>query len=238
MSKPKISVLLPTRKRVDAVIKSLSSLILTATDQSAIEIMIAYDADDEESRAFFADQWVDFIGQSECSYQIFETERFGYTRLNEYVNLLGENAQGDWVFFWNDDSLMLTDGWDQEVLKHDPTALKLLRIPCQNMNHPFALMPIIPRAWIDVFGCISPVSHSDWWIFNVCYPNQRVIDLGALFYHDRADVTGGNNDETFAERSYSADGQDPTNLYDYVHPHRQHELREWIKRLSEYNTNV
>ena len=159
-----------------------------------------------------------------------------YIRLNEYVNLLGENAQGDWVFFWNDDSLMLTDGWDQEVLKHDPTTLKLLRIPCQNMNHPFALMPIIPRVWIDFFGCISPVSHSDWWIFNVCYPNQLVFDIDALFYHDRADVTGGNNDETFAERSYSADGRDPSNPYDYVHPQRQHELREWIKKLSEYYT--
>lgn len=100
------------------------------------------------------------------------------------------------------------------------------------MAHPFALMPIIPRAWIDFFGCISPVSHSDWWIFNVCHPNQLVFDINASFYHDRADVTGGNNDETFAERSYSADGRDPTNPYDYIHPQRQKELGEWINKLA------
>ena len=238
MSKPKISILLPTRKRTQALVNSLNSLITTATNQSAIEIMIAYDKDDDESREFFAEQWADYIAQSDCSYQIFETERFGYTKLNEYVNLLGANATGEWVFFWNDDSLMLTDGWDQEVLKHDPTSLKLLRIPCQNMNHPFALMPIIPRKWIEFFGCISPVSHSDWWIFNVCYPNQLVFDINALFYHDRADVTGGNNDETFAERSYSADGRDPANPYDYVHPDRQRDLQEWIFKLAEHKKNV
>lgn len=238
MSKPKISILLPTRKRTQALVNSLNSLITTATDQSAIEIMIAYDDDDDESREFFADQWADYIAQSDCSYQIFETERFGYTKLNEYVNLLGAKARGDWVFFWNDDSLMLTDGWDQEVLKHDHTTLKLLRIPCSTMHHPFALMPIIPRKWIEFFGCISPVSHSDWWIFNVCYPNQLVFDINALFYHDRADVTGGNNDETFAERSYSADGKDPTNPYDYVHPVRQRDLQEWILKLAEHKKNV
>jgi hypothetical protein len=52
-------------------------------------------------------------------------------------------------------------------------------------------------------------------------------------YHDRADVTGGNNDETFQEQSYAADGKDPSNPEDYAHPDRQQELREWINRLND-----
>ena len=147
---------------------------------------------------------------------------------------LGEAAEGDWIFFWNDDSLMLTDNWDAEVLQYDPERIQLLRIPCSTMNHPFALMPIVPRSWVDIFGCVSPVSHSDWWIFNVCRPINLVEDINAIFYHDRADVTGNNNDQTFAERSYSADGKDPTNPYDWSHPDRKTELLEWIEKLRTY----
>lgn len=235
MATPKISILLPTRKRTEALINSLNSLITTASDSANLEILIAYDEDDRESQEFFATQWADYIAQCNASYKIFETERFGYTRLNEYINLLAENATGDWLFFWNDDALMLTDNWDSEVLKNDVSKMQLLRIPCSTMEHPFALMPIFPRTWVETFGCVSPVSHSDWWIYNVCKPNNLVSDINALFYHDRADVTGGNNDETFAERSYSADGKDPTNLYDYAHPQRQQELREWIQKLSTLN---
>jgi hypothetical protein len=53
------------------------------------------------------------------------------------------------------------------------------------------------------------------------------------FYHDRADVTGGNDDETFREQSYAADGKDPTNPEDYSHPERRLELNEWVLKLQE-----
>ena len=50
MNKPKISILLPTRKRTAAVIKSIGSLLANAKDTSRIEILVAYDNDDEESQ--------------------------------------------------------------------------------------------------------------------------------------------------------------------------------------------
>jgi hypothetical protein len=81
------------------------------------------------------------------------------------------------------------------------------------------------------------VNHSDWWIFNVTVPNGCAKNIPVQVYHDRADVTGGNNDETFAEQSYAADGRDPTNPEDYSHPERQLELREWIKKLNDRIVN-
>lgn len=233
MNTPKISIILPTRKRTEALVNSLNSLLALADDTSRIEICIAYDDDDDESREFFATQWADYISQCNATSKIFETERFGYTRLNEYINLLGEESTGDWIFFWNDDALMQTQGWDTEVVKHDPEKIKLLRMPCTSMEHPFALFPVFPRKWIDLFGKISPVSHNDWWIYNVTKPLNLVEDIPVYVYHDRADVTGGNNDETYKERSYSADGRDKTNPYDYIHPDRQQDLLDWIKRLQE-----
>jgi len=233
MTKPKISILLPTRKRTEAVVKSIGSLLANAADTSRIEILIAYDNDDDESRKFFAETWFPYIGQCSATSKVFETERFGYLRLYKYVNFLAEQATGDWIMFWNDDALMLTENWDEEIVKHD-NWFGLLRMPCVTMNHPFALFPIIPRQWINVFGRVSPVNHSDWWIYNVTAPVGRLMNIPVQVYHDRADVTGNNNDETFREQSYAADGRDPTNPEDYVHPDRRAELEEWIKKLEKH----
>ena len=232
MNKPKISILLPTRKRTAAVIKSIGSLLANAKDTSRIEILVAYDDDDEESREFFAETWLPFLEQCQATSKVFETERFGYLRLYKYVNFLAEQASGDWIMFWNDDALMLTENWDEEIVNNDGY-FGLLRMPCVTMNHPFALFPIIPREWVDLFGMVSPVNHSDWWIYNVTVPAGQMKNIPVNVYHDRADVTGGNNDETFKEQSYAADGKDPTNPEDYAHPERQSDLRDWIRKLTE-----
>lgn len=232
MTKPKISILLPTRKRTEAVIKSVGSLLANADNPADIEILIAYDNDDEESKEFFSTTWFPFLEQAGTTTKVFETERFGYLRLYKYVNLLAEQASGDWIMFWNDDALMLTEHWDTEIAKHDGY-FGLLRMPCVTMEHPFALFPIIPREWVDYFGKVSPVNHSDWWIYNVTAPVGRLRNIPVQVYHDRADVTGGNNDETFKEQSYGADGKDPSNPEDYAHPERQKDLSIWIQKLLE-----
>lgn len=231
MNKPKISILLPTRKRTQAVVHSVGSLLARAKDPTSIEILIAYDDDDIESREFFSTTWYPFLAQVGAQTKVFETERFGYLRLYKYVNFLAEQAQGDWIMFWNDDALMLTDNWDIEIVRQEGF-WGLLRMPCVTMDHPFALFPIIPRDWIDFFGCVSPVNHSDWWIFNVTRHLHRIRDIPVDVYHDRADVTGGNNDETFREQSYAADGKDPTNPEDYSHPDRIQDLHSWINKLA------
>jgi hypothetical protein len=153
--------------------------------------------------------------------------------LYKYVNFLAEQASGDWIMFWNDDALMLTENWDEHIVEHDDW-FGLLRMPCVTMNHPFALFPIVPRQWVDLFGCISPVNHSDWWIYNVTAPVNRIMNIPVEVYHDRADVTGNNNDETFREQSYAADGKDPSNPEDYSHPDRRQDLLVWIKKLETH----
>jgi hypothetical protein len=60
----------------------------------------------------------------------------------------------------------------------------------------------------------------------------RLLNIPVQVYHDRADVTGGNNDETFKEQSYAADGKDPTNPEDYAHPDRQRDLTDWVTKLA------
>jgi hypothetical protein len=139
--------------------------------------------------------------------------------------------------FWNDDAVMLTNAWDREVLKY-PDYFGCLRMQCINHQHPFALFPIIPQGWVKLFKEISPVVHSDWWIYNVTAPLTRMLNIRVDVYHNRADITGGNNDETYRETSYSADGKDPTNPVDYAHPDRQRDLMTWRERLARHTGQI
>lgn len=234
MKKTKISILLPTRQRSRALITSLTSLINNHSGESDLEILIAYDNDDSESRDFFRDRWPEIAKHLPGhELQVFEVERYGYTKLNKYVNFLGTQATGDWLMFWNDDAVMLSSNWDREVTKY-PDYFGCLRMQVINHLHPFALFPIIPRTWLDVFGEISPVTHSDWWIYNVSAWATRLLNIRVDVYHNRADLSGGNNDETYSEISYSADGRDPTNPYDYIHPDRQRDLQAWREKMQSY----
>jgi len=227
----KISILLPTRKRTKLAKTSLVSLVSKANDPKRIELCIAYDEDDTESDEFFNSQeWIDTINSLGCSSQTHKTPRYGYLGLFRYVNYLAENATGSWVMFWNDDAVMETEGWDISI-DNNADYFGCLRMPCSTMNHPFALFPIIPKRWVDLFGCVSVVNHSDWWIYNVCKPVNRIKDIPVTVAHNRADVNGENNDETFNENSYALDGRNPTNPDDYSHPQRIKDRKAWETKL-------
>ena len=233
--KPKISIMFPTRKRTDALIKSVASLLHFAHDTANIEFLIVYDQDDEESREFFANEWEPFLAQTKATSKVFASVRHGYLRLHKYVNHLATEAEGDWICSWNDDCYMLTQDWDKHIIEND-NFFGLLRMPCANMEHPFALMPVVPREWINVFGEVSVVNHIDWWIYQVCKFNNAVRDIPVQIYHDRADVTGNNNDSTYQERSYDHDGKNPNNPEDHSHPDRRRDLQNWIEKFHNHVT--
>lgn len=230
----KISILLPTRHRVEMVKKSLHSLLSNAANTSRIELMIGIDEDDTESRQFFyGSEWKEFLSNWAVTYQVVTTERFGYTGLFKYVNLLGEKSTGQHLMFWNDDAIMLSTNWDVAI-DNDSGYFGVLRMQCVNHPHPFALFPIIPRQWQELFGCISKVAHSDWWIYQICKPVNRVKNINVNVYHDRADLTGNNKDQTYQEQSYSLDGKNPNHPHDWSHPDRIRDRKYWEQTLMLY----
>jgi glycosyltransferase involved in cell wall biosynthesis len=222
-----ISIILPTRKRTELLTKSVASLVDTAANKDNLEILVAYDSDDEESKDYFANpNW------TTIQHKEFEFERQGYAKLHNYVNFLGEKAKGSWINFWCDDLFMLDEGWDEEVLSHEGF-FGLLRTNTVNHPHPFAMAPIFPAEWVSYFGKVSPVTHCDWWLWNVCHLANRVIDIPIRTYHDRFDLTGNNEDIMWEERDYSADGKNPTNPSDWSHPDRRRDLITWSEKLKK-----
>lgn len=225
-----ISVLLPTRQRTTLVKRSLHSLAATAQDPSQIEVLVAYDNDDSESHDFFhSPEWPDWSSQHGMRGQAFAVPRWGYRNLHEYYNYLAQRTKGAWLLMWNDDALMETAGWDQQVRANDHWRM-LLHITCRNLVMNCSIFPLFHREWLDLFGTVSPINHPDSWISEVCWQARarRVIDV--VTYHDRADLTGNNKDSTFLARDYSTHAEFKSDDMKALR-------KEWAAKLQDYLKN-
>ncbi|MGW0905019.1 glycosyltransferase family 2 protein [Streptomyces sp. NPDC002853] len=181
-----ISVLLPSRGRPQPLADTVATLLELADKPGGIQILIAADPDDrptlQVSLPWQASVWT-------------APERYGYPRLHKYVNRLAEQADGDWLMLWNDDARILTEGWDRLVEEREPSVLW----PHSNDIATCNTFPVWPRAWTDHLGHVSLSPHCDSWIQ---YLGQTLglherVQIEVL--HDRADLTGGHDDQTRAE---------------------------------------
>ncbi len=144
-----ISVLCPTRRRWDMLAASLASLEDRRTGDGTAEYLVAHDPDDPppyppppHARFWEAPQ------------------RYGYQRLHEYYNALAAQAQGDWLFIWNDDARLLSAGWDEVIEAQEPALLR----PGHNGPPHCNAFPVVPAEWIRLLGHVSLDPYVDTWL--------------------------------------------------------------------------
>lgn len=224
-----ISILLPTRGRTTTLRDSLVSLANLADNPSKVEFLLAFDHDDANSIEWCQENVLPELDQRGCKYTVLGFERLGYIRLNEYVNSLAAQAQGQWLFFWGDDAVMLTQGWDSRIVEVDK--FRVLRIPTHN-QHPYAIFPIVPREWYELFGYISAHQLSDSYVSQVAYMVDIVQDIAVEVIHDRFDITGNNNDDTYKNRPMLEGNINDPRDFNHI-SWRQRRMKDGSK-LSDY----
>ena len=114
----KIAILLPTRGRTEALDRSLIGLLELADDLDSIQLLLGLDTDDAVGIAHFQNNLQPRLDAMGVDYTAMTFNPMGYGRLNESINELAKNSSADWLFFWNDDAIMETQGWDLEIVKH------------------------------------------------------------------------------------------------------------------------
>ena len=235
-----ISIILPTRGRTNGALQaSIESLLKNADDPSRIEIMLGVDDDDQESIDWVNNDASDFVKPYGCACKAKVFRPLGYEQLNVYVNLLCHASSGSWLFLWNDDALMQTKGWDTVVRSYDGQ-FKCLA-PQDNHDHPFAIFPLIPADWFVLCDAWSINAQNDTWVSVIARMNGIFERIDIDILHDRADMTGGNDDETFANRKYMEGNlQDPK---DFNHPnmqqarmHHASKIDWFLKKLGVHTT--
>lgn len=181
-----ISALLPSRGRPESLAESIASLFTLAADPGAVEVLVAADPDDDETRT----------AAVVAGWQVrtwTAPERYGYARLHEYYNHLAAIAAGEWCLLWNDDATMRTQGWDQVIAAEAPGVL------WTQSNHGPYFFPAWPKAWSDAWGHASLSPNVDVWLGEVAGRLGLARPVPVEVHHDRKDITGGHDDQTYAE---------------------------------------
>ena len=214
----KISILLPTRGRPELMKKSIEGLLSKASNPGRLELLLGIDNDDEGLQEFIKDELGPLCNKLnvDCKAQVFPP--LGYAKLHHYVNTLAAHATGEWLFFWNDDGIMVTEGWDDVISSHDGE-FKLLGPRDNHNGHPYAIFPIVPRDWFILMGNLSQNAQNDAWLSHIAYMLDIFERIDVEFIHDRADITGNNDDETFRNREYKEGN--PEDPEDFGHPDQQ-----------------
>jgi hypothetical protein len=125
-------------------------------------------------------------------------ERYGYRGMNKYLNGLAELSKGDWLVNWNDDAIMLTEGWDEILMSLDPSVL--IAGLQDNVPGDLVCFPAVRREAVKALGefCVD-TPHVDTWWQDIGRSSGRLQSVPIYVFHDRFDLTGGNNDATWQE---------------------------------------
>lgn len=193
-----IAILLPTRGRDGMLERSIKSLFDLADDPKRIQLMLAFDKDDTLGIGHFVNHIQPWLDSTDADYHAMEFEPLGYIRLNQYVNALAANSDAKWLVFWNDDAVMQTQGWDTTIMSYQDQ-FKLLAFHT-HQDHPYSIFPIVPRAWFDLLGYLSPHQISDAWLSQQAYVLDIWQRIPVDVLHDRHDLTGNNDDSTYRNR--------------------------------------
>lgn len=189
-----ISMLLPARGRTANLYASVDSVYSLASHPENVEVLVRMDDDDkclQDEQVVLADI-AKHVGRDLVRVEV--GPRLGYARMHEYYNDLAARARGDWLFIWNDDIEMLTEGWDEKIAD---APLFSVQFPRRDMRDTTDYtLPVVGRPVYESVGHLSLNAYCDAWISDVsAFAGTSVIRNDVVFLHHRLD------DETLREQA-------------------------------------
>jgi hypothetical protein len=188
INRPYISILLPTRKRVDLLQKSLTSIFSLANPEiNNFEVIVKVDLDDFET--------LDYIKtwdpQIENLHFLISSRRKGYLSLIDFYEDMVDLAKGKYIQAFNDDAIILTPNWNS-ILESKLTDFKFYY---PKVNGYKEALYCIPKELYHLWGHVAPHNQSDGhlnWVgqtlglvdeTSIDKDNLKFINLTSRDYH-------------------------------------------------------
>ena len=228
-----IAVLLPTRSRTDALTTSVTSIVDLADNISHLQLIFGFDDDDEIGLNHFETVIQPFLDKRGVCYEAQSFKSMGYAGLNRYYNHLAKSTSADWLFVWNDDAVMETQGWDS-VIEQYTGEFKLLKVHTHN-DHPYSIFPIMPRAWYDLMNHLSRHQMIDAELSQLAFllDIMQVIEVDVT--HNQVELTKDSTDPLKPKVRFEGD---PTNPIDFHHPQNSALRYQDCDMIAEYMRKI
>lgn len=200
MSYKKISILIPTRRRLDFLTKMMNSYFETLVEPDLSEFVFRCDKDDIESVRFLSQyDWPIIVGP----------RREGYKSLPTFYNEMAGVASGDLLICGNDDMRFATRGWQSLIIEEaDKYPDGIFNIGVSTgLNDDKFPFSIVSRRLVDAMGQINDprLLFSDIYLLDVTKHFGRAIRTDKVaFPHDWA---GHTDDEVRREANQHEFGQ-------------------------------
>lgn len=198
-SGPLVSIMLPTRGRPTQLLESVESCVNTAKDPTKLEFIIKVDEDDldtiETTRLLSKS-----ISPTKLT-TIISPRGNGFLDIHHWYNqLMWPKATGDWLLLWNDDSRMLTKGWDEIIrvvvtnpwhgCPGDVSAL----VPETNDEQSSNETVMVRRKSCEIMGRVFGSPYGDSWLLQVMAMVDSVTRLPTVqVEHKRVDCKEKND---------------------------------------------
>lgn len=221
MSQFDISIIFPTRGRLPLLEKTIDSIFGTAKFPEKIEVSLAYDSDDPDTKAKIVELQNKWRGMELVATEVYCDAAMAEAGINihqQYFAPLARNSKAELVWEIGNDVVIITKHWDEilttyanEFLDKHPDRLMYCKI-----NHDsnvqtafgFCCFPIISRAHILSVGCGVPQEITSWnsdlflWQIYKHLCEDRILDLSDkievqhLSYHSKRYHEGKEVKET------------------------------------------
>ncbi len=148
MPRPTLSLIVPTRRRLEQLSRFLDSVARTAKHPAAIEVVLVVDADDPESGAVRHD------GLTLKHVVVPPGRTMGALNAAGY-----EAAAGEYVMLLNDDVVARTRGWDETALRccrRFPDGIVLIHVNDTLSRDHLCTFPLVSRTFCELAGGVCP----------------------------------------------------------------------------------
>lgn len=171
-----ISILTPTRERVEMCERMIQSVIDTVNHPERIELCFHVDWDDPQHENYL--EMFKKYKDNPCQliYSVDEP-----MSVSKSWNLIAEYCSGDILKMGNDDIIYQTKGWDDkldEEVKKFPDYIYVIWFNDGKRRKKLSTFPIVSRKWYDVLGYFTPgvfeFYYNDTWIWDIARQLDRL----------------------------------------------------------------
>lgn len=226
-----ISLLLPTRKRVNNIKRLVDSVFLTADNPNQIEFIFYIDKDDGESKNYLTNIY--------NSTTIIGDRILMSNMWNKCYSVANSNI----FMHCGDDIIFRTKGWDSSILKtfekYDDKIIFVHGNDCIQGNR-LGTHGFLHRNWVKTIGYFTPpyfsADYNDTWLTDVSNIINRRIYLPEIFTEHMHFIAGKSNlDETYRETLGRGQKDNVGQLYESLINKRiadANKLQEFIKNYK------
>jgi len=204
----KISILVPTRERMNNRLTLLLSILTTANDINNVNIYYGVDKDDPTLET------IKKVALAIPCLKIVEIENGGeFLGLGKLWNLLVDNSTEEIISMIGDDMVFKTKDWDLEILKEfengPPDNIKAIHCNDDCHGAKLAVNLFCHRKYAEVLGGFMreefKINWVDQWLHQVFSAFNRLTYRGDIMIEHRHWVLGKNVHDKTAERMAIAD---------------------------------